>query len=236
MKARILLGMITGLSLALTFLPLQYMGKGLFLYVGIEFFVLQPLRSYYPRHRRLFNILNLLLWDIPNDAEYALEVVRLNNTKKTACKTSSTGDLRQGSSSSNEALLPPRPATLATKKSATSISDISTNILSSLNPVDDNTKLVARPAASTAATLAMLAAAAAVNKVKELDKNRKEKQKQKKLSEEQRGESSSSVIDTTANQVEQDNNSDKSSIHSVTKEGKDDPDGNSKLNLIQICP
>ncbi|KAI8136685.1 hypothetical protein BJV82DRAFT_638741 [Fennellomyces sp. T-0311] len=54
------------------------MTKAVFLWIGIEFFVLQSLRSHYPRYRRLFNIIDWLLWGVPNDAEYAMEVIRLH--------------------------------------------------------------------------------------------------------------------------------------------------------------
>lgn len=35
-----------------------------------------PLRSHYPRYRRLFSIIDWFLWDVPNDSEFALEIIR----------------------------------------------------------------------------------------------------------------------------------------------------------------
>jgi hypothetical protein len=162
----------------LTFLPLRFIVKAAFLYIGFEFFVLQALRSYYPRHRRLFNILNLLLWDVPNDAEYALEVMRLSrhNEASSSSVIEGSSNLRQRKAiadiNSNN---PPNP--LLPKLSA-SMSDIATNLTQvamnhSGSPTDKPT--FQEQAASTATTLAMLAAAAAVNKVKKTVDNHKDK-------------------------------------------------------------
>lgn len=63
-------------------MPQKYTAKLFFLWLGFEFFVLQPLRSHYPRHRRLFNITDWLLWGVPNDAEYALQVIRLRRQEE----------------------------------------------------------------------------------------------------------------------------------------------------------
>lgn len=133
----------------------------LFLHIGIEFFVLQALRSYYPRHRRLFNVLNLLLWDVPNDAEYALEVVRLNGHSKKTVDTSAMTTATEG---------PPRPTL---QKVSVSMSDITT--------VDKEAKASERSSSgftSAATTLSMLVAAAAVNKVKKTIDNRKKKKQE----------------------------------------------------------
>ena len=77
-KTRMLLWILFGMAVSLSFLPTRYMTKLVFLWVGIEFFVLQSLRSHYKRHRRLFNIIDWVLWGVPNDAEYAMEVLRLH--------------------------------------------------------------------------------------------------------------------------------------------------------------
>ncbi|KAI7893134.1 uncharacterized protein EV154DRAFT_502575 [Mucor mucedo] len=162
-KTRFLLIMVIGSSFFLTILPFKLIGKMVFLHIGIEFFVLQALRSYYPRHRRLFNILNLLLWDVPNDAEYALEVVRLNGPlRKPKTETTTQG--------------PPRPTP---QKFSVSMSDIPT---SSVTTVDKGYKTpeksssgIQDAATSAATTLGMLVAAAAVNKVKKTIDNKKKK-------------------------------------------------------------
>lgn len=169
-----------------------------FFYIGFEFFVLQALRSHYPRHRRLFNILNLLLWDVPNDAEYAMEVVRLsyplkNSKDKSSISSSSTSiDLRRrnmtqdesnsSSSSSNSSHNPPNAMP---KKLSASMSDLMTDHLTmkalEVKPTNKSPGKTAfhEQAASTATTLAMLAAAAAVNKVKKTVDSRRDKNEKK---------------------------------------------------------
>ncbi|KAI7852976.1 hypothetical protein BDC45DRAFT_511985 [Circinella umbellata] len=77
-KTRMLLWILFAMAVTLSFLPTRYMTKLVFFWIGIEFFVLQSLRSHYKRHRRLFNIIDWVLWGVPNDAEYAMEVLRLH--------------------------------------------------------------------------------------------------------------------------------------------------------------
>jgi hypothetical protein len=147
-----------------------------FLYTGFEFFVLQALRSYYPRHRRLFNILNLLLWGVPNDAEYALEVVRLSrnsqkgNEGSSSTATEDSTKLRQRKAIDDMDPLKPLPPT----------SDIVTNLtqIAMMGHKPGNAKpTFQEQAGSAASTLALLAAAAAVNKVKKTVDNHKDKKK-----------------------------------------------------------
>lgn len=158
--------MVSGSSFFLTILPFKLIGKLVFLHIGIEFFVLQALRSYYPRHRRLFNILNLLLWDVPNDAEYALEVVRLNGPIRKKRTTTAT----QG---------PPRPTP---QKFSASMSDIPTSTVTTVNKEpktpERSSSGIQDAAASAATTLGMLVAAAAVNKVKKTIDNKKKKKQE----------------------------------------------------------
>jgi len=77
-RTRLLIITITIAAFMLVFLPYKIISKSVFFYIGIDFFILQFLRFKYPRHRRIFNVLNLFLWGVPNDAEYALEVVQLS--------------------------------------------------------------------------------------------------------------------------------------------------------------
>jgi hypothetical protein len=135
-----------------------------FLYIGFEFFVLQALRSHYPRHRRLFNILNLLLWDVPNDAEYALEVMRLNLSKKPSPSSSMSSNA-------------PKEDQVLTKRASTSellkMDEPKRERLIKINKHN----VLQDTAATTAASFAMLAAAATLNKVKKTIDNRAEKKK-----------------------------------------------------------
>ncbi|KAI8643547.1 hypothetical protein BD408DRAFT_414752 [Parasitella parasitica] len=190
-KTRILLMLLSICSVLLTFIPLRFVGKMVFFHIGFEFFVLQALRSHYPRHRRLFNILNLLLWDVPNDAEYAMEVVRLSHSLKKDTSTepslSTSSDLRRrnihqddaSSSSSNSSGY--HPPSAMPKKFSASMSDLMTDHLTNMalraQPANKPSGKAAfhEQAASTAASLAMLAAAAAVNKVKKTVDSKKDK-------------------------------------------------------------
>ncbi|CEP10279.1 hypothetical protein [Parasitella parasitica] len=189
-KTRILLMLLCICSLMLTFIPLRFAGKMIFLHIGFEFFVLQALRSHYPRHRRLFNILNLLLWDVPNDAEYAMEVVRLSHSSKKDITVESSvsilsdvrrrnvhqDDATSGSSSSNH-----HPPSAMPKKLSASMSDLMTDHLTNMalkaQPANKSPGKTSfhEQAASTATSLTMLAAAAAVNKVKKTMDSKKDR-------------------------------------------------------------
>jgi hypothetical protein len=68
-----------GLAVAAFLLPLMPAGiilKALSLFVGLEFFCLVSLRHHLPHYRQFFSVLHLVLWDLPTDAEYRLEVYR----------------------------------------------------------------------------------------------------------------------------------------------------------------
>jgi hypothetical protein len=63
-------------GITFTVIPTRFQIKWFFFMCGFEFFVLMPLRSHYPRYRRLFNIIEWFLWDVPNDSEFAMEIIR----------------------------------------------------------------------------------------------------------------------------------------------------------------
>ncbi|KAM3582190.1 hypothetical protein VKS41_005618 [Umbelopsis sp. WA50703] len=75
-KSRMLLIFFLLSGLTFSIIPSKYQLKWFFFVCGFEFFVLMPLRSHYPRYRRLFSILDWFLWDVPNDSEFALEIIR----------------------------------------------------------------------------------------------------------------------------------------------------------------
>ncbi|CAO3591184.1 unnamed protein product [Absidia cylindrospora] len=77
-KTRALLVLLVFGAFGLFYVPYGYITKSLFFWIGMEFFVLQYLRTTYPRYRRLFNIIDWILWGVPNDAQYAMEVIRLS--------------------------------------------------------------------------------------------------------------------------------------------------------------
>lgn len=194
-RTRLLLALVASSSLFLALLPLQILFKLLFLYIGFEFFVLQALRSLYPRHRRLFNILNLLLCGIPNDAEYAFEVVRLEgNSNKSGSTTASVvntnkqtipvtvapdNNSRVGEGSSNSSSSSSSTSRPTVKKAFVSVSDYSANVIKNVHDnskSSDKSMTFQEAATSTATTFGMLVAAAAVNKVKtSIDSKKKKK-------------------------------------------------------------
>lgn len=53
--------------------PARLVLKAMAHFMVIEIFVLMTLQVHFPRYRRLFSPIEWLLWDIPTDAEYALE-------------------------------------------------------------------------------------------------------------------------------------------------------------------
>ncbi|KAI8582789.1 hypothetical protein K450DRAFT_226914 [Umbelopsis ramanniana AG] len=75
-KSRLLLLFFICSGVAFAILPTRFQIKWIFFMVGIEFFVLMSLRSHYPRYRRLFSIIEWFLWDVPNDSEFAMEIIR----------------------------------------------------------------------------------------------------------------------------------------------------------------
>ncbi|KAI8330510.1 hypothetical protein BC941DRAFT_440709 [Chlamydoabsidia padenii] len=77
-KTRALLVLLVAGAIGLFYIPYGYITKSLFFWLGIEFFVLQYMRTFYPRYRRLFNVIDWVLWGVPNDAQYAMEVIRLS--------------------------------------------------------------------------------------------------------------------------------------------------------------
>ncbi|RUP43075.1 hypothetical protein BC936DRAFT_137660 [Jimgerdemannia flammicorona] len=70
-----LLGLILSL-ISFYALPERVIIRAGLLLLGMQFFVLSPLQSHFPRYRRLFSIIEWILWDVPNDAEWAMEVMR----------------------------------------------------------------------------------------------------------------------------------------------------------------
>lgn len=172
-RTRFLIVMLVIACMVLSVIPLKYVAKTIPLHIWFEFFVLQGLRSHYPRHRRLFNVLNLLLWDVPNDAEYALEVVRLSHhtvdpSPSSSSTSSSTATapvgLRHRESHQQDASSP------LSRKSFSSMSEISDTLYTSV--AERATKPPQQDATlqdiftANVKTLALLATASAVNKVK----------------------------------------------------------------------
>lgn len=75
-KSRLLLLFFLVSGILFSVIPARFQVKWFFFMCGFEFFVLMPLRSHYPRYRRLFSIIEWFLWDVPNDSEFAMEIIR----------------------------------------------------------------------------------------------------------------------------------------------------------------
>ncbi|KAI8982388.1 hypothetical protein BDF20DRAFT_866661 [Mycotypha africana] len=187
-KTRFLLILVLASSLFLSLFPVRFIAKFTFFYMGFEFFVLQALRSHYPRHRRLFNILNLLLWDVPNDAEYALEVVRLSQSSKysedsdetaeTILKKSHTlASSDSGITFDNSINTYLEPLSGKFSASMSDLTDHLTRRAMDIKPKAEDRPSLHATATTTATSLAMLAAAAAANKVRKSVNSHAEKKK-----------------------------------------------------------
>ncbi|KAJ1926309.1 hypothetical protein IWQ60_003897 [Tieghemiomyces parasiticus] len=61
---------------SLTVLPLSFGLRYAGFCLGLEVFLLFNLRVRFPRYRRLFSILNWHVWPVPDDATYAMQVLR----------------------------------------------------------------------------------------------------------------------------------------------------------------
>ncbi|OZJ05289.1 hypothetical protein BZG36_01954 [Bifiguratus adelaidae] len=81
--AAMLAGIII-ISLLGPHIPAQMIYKCIGFALGFGFFVLTPLMTRFPRHSALFNPIEWLLWDIPTDAEYAMEVMRMDQLERHA--------------------------------------------------------------------------------------------------------------------------------------------------------
>ncbi|KAI9322399.1 hypothetical protein BX666DRAFT_2022878 [Dichotomocladium elegans] len=153
-ETRKLLCLLSITTLFFAALPSRYISKLFFLYLGFEFFVLQALRSHYPRHRRLFNIIDCILWGVPNDAEYAMDVIRLHrSTADMAPPESSTQGARKpvpGHLTEEDTLQPSAPGIISRPPAA--------------EPGAGEDKRAT--SSSAAATLAMMVAGAAIGQAK----------------------------------------------------------------------
>ncbi|CBQ72252.1 conserved hypothetical protein [Sporisorium reilianum SRZ2] len=64
------------LNLFVTFAPAQYVSKAIFFFVGITFFCLLPLQSYFPSHRKALSPLWWATFGAPTDAQFAVQLLR----------------------------------------------------------------------------------------------------------------------------------------------------------------
>ncbi|KAI9141313.1 hypothetical protein BKA69DRAFT_415202 [Paraphysoderma sedebokerense] len=64
----------------ISYVPPGLVLKSIGFFIGVELFLLLPLQLHFPRYRRMFSLMHLLLWDIPTDEEYRIqEYTRLSH-------------------------------------------------------------------------------------------------------------------------------------------------------------
>ncbi|PWY98591.1 hypothetical protein BCV70DRAFT_201908 [Testicularia cyperi] len=68
--------MFGALNLFVTFAPAHYVYKTLFFFLGITFFCLLPLQSYFPSHRKALSPLWWATFGAPTDAQFAVQLLR----------------------------------------------------------------------------------------------------------------------------------------------------------------
>lgn len=157
-KTRLLLFILVAFSIVVAIIPVRYTVKLFYLYLGLEFFCLQALRSHYPRYRRVFNALDWLLWGIPNDAEYAMQVIRLR---------------RQQQQQQQENVVPGKPTKSGSASrllfGRKSVADLRSTTENHHTAAGSDPVLNPDPgkATSTAATLAAMVAGAAAGQIKQ---------------------------------------------------------------------
>ncbi|ORX58681.1 hypothetical protein DM01DRAFT_1204679 [Hesseltinella vesiculosa] len=141
-QTRILLCVMGVLCICFWWIPAGCWLKWWQLYMGLEFFVLQGLRTAYPTHRRLFNSIDWVLCHVPNDAEYALEMISKQSSVEPLnlppLTTTSTTSSFVSSLSSSSSLLLPIPTSSDT---LASIRNHMPRYLDSQDPTDDLTTL-----------------------------------------------------------------------------------------------
>ncbi|KAJ9477908.1 hypothetical protein PHBOTO_001463 [Pseudozyma hubeiensis] len=100
------------LNLFVTFAPAQYVSKAIFLFLGITFFCLLPLQSYFPSHRKALSPLWWATFGAPTDAQFAVQLLRKRHldVDRFAGQLSTAADVRRAvRSQGNKSKLKPRP-------------------------------------------------------------------------------------------------------------------------------
>ncbi|KAI3481194.1 hypothetical protein L1887_56511 [Cichorium endivia] len=107
-KTLILFGV---LNLFVTFAPSQYVSKAIFFFLGITFFCLLPLQSYFPSHRKALSPLWWATFGAPTDAQFAVQLLRKRHLDidRFAGQLSTAEDVRRAVRSPGASKLKPRP-------------------------------------------------------------------------------------------------------------------------------
>lgn len=100
------------LNLFVTFAPAQYVSKAIFFFLGITFFCLLPLQSYFPSHRKALSPLWWATFGAPTDAQFAVQLLRKRHldVDRFAGRMTSAADVRRAvQSRASRYKLKPRP-------------------------------------------------------------------------------------------------------------------------------
>ncbi|SNX82823.1 uncharacterized protein MEPE_01529 [Melanopsichium pennsylvanicum] len=101
------------LNLFVTFAPSQYVSKAIFFFLGITFFCLLPLQSYFPSHRKALSPLWWATFGAPTDAQFAVQLLRKRHldVDRFAGQLNTAEDVRRAvrSQNGNSSKLKPRP-------------------------------------------------------------------------------------------------------------------------------
>lgn len=99
------------LNLFVTFAPSQYISKAVFFFLGITFFCLLPLQSYFPSHRKALSPLWWATFGAPTDAQFAVQLLRERHldVDRFAGQLSTAEDIRRAVRSQGGSKVKPRP-------------------------------------------------------------------------------------------------------------------------------
>ncbi|KAJ1028365.1 hypothetical protein NDA16_001535 [Ustilago loliicola] len=99
------------LNLFVTFAPSQYISKAVFFLLGITFFCLLPLQSYFPSHRKALSPLWWATFGAPTDAQFAVQLLRKRNldVDRFAGQLSTAEDIRRAVRSQGGSKVKPCP-------------------------------------------------------------------------------------------------------------------------------
>lgn len=87
-------------TVLLSILSARLQLKLLLLWVWFQFFIVWPVQDRYPRYRRALNPWWWLLWNVPNDAESALEILK-SRAATTTSGTATPPNVTRSRSASN---------------------------------------------------------------------------------------------------------------------------------------
>ncbi|KAF6767183.1 hypothetical protein PSEUBRA_003088 [Kalmanozyma brasiliensis GHG001] len=100
------------LNLFVTFAPSHYISKTVFFFLGITFFCLLPLQSYFPSHRKALSPFWWGTFGAPTDAQFAVQLLRKRHldVDRFAGQLNTADDVRRAvQSSKSNSKIKPRP-------------------------------------------------------------------------------------------------------------------------------